>query len=198
MSADERKLTQDRSIVETELKYLGPDLDAVRARLREAGAGLEQQRELERNSVFDDAEGSLRKSGRLLRLRNGHELTVKLPLKGGRFKSQREITVTVTEGSIDELLSGLGYEVVFRYEKYREYWNLDGATVTLDELPFLGPVIEIEGEPDAIDAVTARLGIEGLPTSTETYLSLFTQHAREHNLPEGTFMTFEAEKSLSG
>jgi adenylate cyclase class 2 len=190
-------LTQDRSIVETELKYLGADLDAVRARLSVAGATLVAARELETNSVFDDAEESLRSTGRLLRLRNGHELTVKLPLEPGRFKSQREITAGVTEGSIEELLAGLGYQVVFRYEKYREYWDLDGATVTLDNLPFLGPVIEIEGEAETIDAAASRLELDGVPTSTENYLSLFQQHARAHNLPEGTFMTFEAEKSLS-
>jgi hypothetical protein len=51
-------LTKPGSIVETELKYLGPDLEAVRRRLREAGARLVEPRALETNTVFDDHGGS--------------------------------------------------------------------------------------------------------------------------------------------
>jgi adenylate cyclase class 2 len=191
-------LAQGKSIVETELKYLGPDLDIVRQRLQAAGARLVAPRELETNTVFDDSAGSLRRSDRLLRLRNQRELTVKLPLHDDRFKSRREITVMVEGDPIEELLAGLGYEVAFRYEKYREYWELDGLTITLDELPFIGPVVEIEGEAGRISATALKLGLDSLPTSTSNYLELFADYARRHGLPDGTFMTFAAEAAQRG
>ncbi|MGB2940032.1 MAG: class IV adenylate cyclase [Candidatus Dormiibacterota bacterium] len=186
------------SIVETELKYLGPDLEAVRPRLREGGARLAVPRELETNTILDDSAGSLRSSDRLLRLRNQRELTVKLPIHDDRFKSRREITAMVEGDAIEELLAGLGYQVVFRYEKYREYWELDGLSITLDELPFIGPVVEIEGEPDKIEGIAHRLGLESLPTSTSNYLELFAEYARGNGLPEGSFMTFAAEAAHQG
>lgn len=186
------------SIVETELKYLGPDFEAVRERLLEGGARLVGPRALEVNAVFDDPAGSLRRSGRLLRLRNQRELTVKLPVDDDRFKSRREITVMVEGGAIEELLAGLGYQVVFRYEKHREGWELDGMFVTLDELPFIGPVVEIEGDPAKIEETASRLSLDSLPTSTSNYLDLFAEYAIRRQLPDRTFMTFAAEATRHG
>jgi adenylate cyclase class 2 len=182
--------------LETELKYLDADLDAVRRRLAEVGARLVSPRALETNAVFDDDAGTLRQTDRLLRLRDGHELTVKMPVQSDRFKSRREITVDVTGDAIEELLRALGYRPTFRYEKYREAWDVDGAYVTLDELPFLGPVVEIEADPELIEPAAERLGLGSSPTSTSNYLALFAQYAREHGLPPGTFMTFEAERGV--
>ena len=68
--------------------------------------------------------------------------------------------------------------------------------MTLDELPFLGPVVEIEGDGDEIEPTARRLGLDTLPTSTETYLSLFERHlaAKSGTVPD---MTFAAEAALS-
>ncbi|GAC1327338.1 MAG: hypothetical protein NVSMB17_01200 [Candidatus Dormibacteria bacterium] len=182
--------------VEVELKYLGADLAAVRERLRAAGATLAGPRELETNAVFDDASESLRTSERLLRLRNGHELTVKLPVEDTRYKSRREITVDASGGSVEELLGGLGFTPTWKYEKYREGWDLEGMFVTLDEVPFVGSVVEIEGDRDLIDATAARLGISDLPTSTSSYRTLYDAHVRDRGIAPGD-MTFEAEQKLT-
>ena len=175
--------------LETELKYLGPDLEAVRQRLREVGAELETAREHEVNVVFDDDQEGLRASGRLLRLRNGRELTVKLPVQSGRFKARQEITVMVEEG-VEALLDGHGLRPRWRYEKYRETWRLDGMIVTLDETPGVGPVVEVEGEPDGIDPVALKLGLDRLETSAENYRTLFEKWCAQ-NGRSTTDMTFE-------
>jgi adenylate cyclase class 2 len=177
---------------EVELKFLDPDLAQVRAQLREADARLVQPRELETNIVFDDAERSLRRSGRLLRLRNGHELTVKIPLEDAEYKSRREINLDVAEGGVEDFLSGLGYRPDWRYEKWREGWDLDGMFVTLDELPFIGPVVEIEGDRDRIGGTAQRLGLAGNRTSTANYSGLYNEYAEAHGI-EGGDMTFAAE-----
>jgi predicted adenylyl cyclase CyaB len=177
---------------EVELKYLQADLADVKQRLRDAGARLVAPRALETNLVFDDAEQSLRQSDRLLRLRNGRELTVKLPLEDTTYKARQEINLDVAEGDIVSFLAGLGYKVDWRYEKWREGWDLDGMWVTLDELPFLGAVVEIEGDRQKIDEIATRLGLYGHTTSTANYLALFQDHRIAHGLEPGD-MTFAAE-----
>jgi adenylate cyclase class 2 len=177
---------------EVELKFLDPELGQVRALLEAAGARLEQPRELETNLVFDDAGHSLRNSRRLLRLRNGHELTIKIPLEDPNYKSRREINLDVADGDIEAFLAGLGYEVAWRYQKWREGWDLDGMFVTLDELPFIGPVVEIEGDRDKIDSTAEKLGLAGNRTSTTNYAELYREYAAAHGI-EGGDMTFAAE-----
>jgi adenylate cyclase, class 2 len=178
--------------VEVELKYLQVNLEEVRRRLAEAGARLAEPRSLETNQVFDDADESLRQSKRLLRLRNGHELTVKLPLEDAEYKSRQEINIDVAEGDIEGFLSGLGYGALWRYEKWREGWDLNGMWVTLDELPFIGPVVEIEGDRDRIDSIAGRIGLAEKPTSTANYQTLYLDYCAARGVPPGD-MTFSAE-----
>jgi adenylate cyclase class 2 len=178
--------------VEVELKYLQADLEEVRRRLVEAGARLEQQRGLETNQVFDDDEESLHQSKRLLRLRNGNELTVKLPLEDDEYKSRTEINLDVAEGDIEGFLSALGYENRWSYQKWREGWDLKGMWVTLDELPFIGSVVEIEGDRERIDSTADRIGLSGKPTSTANYQTLYLDYCAARGVPPGD-MTFSAE-----
>lgn len=181
--------------LEVELKYLNPNLADVRRRLVDAGARLEGPRALETNLVFDDEGHSLKQSDRLLRLRNGRELTVKLPLEDDAYKSRQEINLDVAEGDIESFLAGLGFKVEWRYEKWREGWDLDGMWVTLDELPFVGAVVEIEGDRQQIEAVADRLGLSGLVTSTANYHTLFQDHCAAHGLESGD-LTFAAEAAV--
>lgn len=178
--------------VEVELKYLQADLEEARRRLTEAGARLEAPRGLETNLVFDDAEESLHQSRRLLRLRNGHELTVKLPLEDAQFKARKEINLDVADGDIEGFLAGLGFESRWCYQKWREGWDLDGMWVTLDELPFIGTVVEIEGDRERIDSVAERLGLAGKPTSTANYQTLYLDYCAARGLSPGD-MTFAGE-----
>ncbi|MFN2462620.1 MAG: class IV adenylate cyclase, partial [Candidatus Dormibacteria bacterium] len=181
--------------VEVELKYLGPDLADTRRRLLEAGAKVAGPRELETNVVFDDERQSLRNSERLLRLRNGEELTVKLPVQDDQYKSRREITIHGSGGSVAELLGGLGFRPTWAYEKYREGFDMDGMFVTLDELPFVGAVVEIEGDRERIDETAARLGLASLTTSTASYRTLYEEYAAANGISRGD-MTWEAEAAL--
>ena len=181
---------------EVELKYLEPDLLSLRARLVELGARLVEERGLEVNLVFDDEAGGLAQSGRLLRLRNGHDLTVKLPVNDARFKVRDEIKIEIASGDVERALRGLGYEVVFRYEKFREGWDVGGMFVTLDELPFIGAVVEIEGDRERIDSTARALGLGALSTSTANYRGLFEEWAEAHSHVPGD-LTFEAESAAA-
>ena len=179
---------------EVELKFLDADLGVVRSRLEQAGGRVVQPRSLETNLVFDDAEGGLARSSRLLRLRNGRELTVKLPLEDADYKARTEINLDVAEGDIEAFLGGLGFHVTWRYEKWREGWDLAGMFVTLDELPFIGTVVEIEGEREKIESTAERLGLSGAPRSTANYERLYREFADANGIVGGD-MTYAAEAS---
>ncbi len=163
--------------LEIEVKYLDVDHAALRERLTSLGAAY-VGRWFESNTVFDDARRNLKASGTLLRLRE----------KAGRFilalkhaaSEAASASVKVSEESqtdvadprpMHEILAGLGYAPVLRYEKVREKWAYSGCEVCLDILPF-GTFVEIEGSEQDIAACATALGLSRDKASTTTYHEL--------------------------
>ena len=165
---------------ECEAKLKVDDLDALRNKLASLGAANEGDC-LERNWVLDDASGSLRQRGVLLRVRNmggaGGVLTVKQPLEGGAFKT-REETETMVDSTADLLrqFEILGYRVAWIYEKYRQIWLWSDCVIALDECPEIGSYIEIEGAPDKIRHAALDLGLNPEHHIPDTYLGLWMRH----------------------
>jgi adenylate cyclase class 2 len=162
---------------ETEIKLRLASVEAARDSLRRIGARLARERHFEDNVLFDDAAGSLRTSGTVLRLRRtpGEAvLTFKGPREfAGGVKSREERETTV--GDADELLAilrRLGYEPQFRYQKHRETWTHRGQEIEVDETP-IGPFLEIEGDAEGIHAVAAELGFSRSDYVTDSYVGLF-------------------------
>ncbi len=149
-------------------------------KLDELGAEfLEEQ--LQTDYYFDDANRTLTKGDRCLRLRRqsvDDEEKVFLTYKGARekdeFKKRQEIEIEIKDAdSVEKLLSALAYEKVLVLEKRRRIWRLGGCKVALDELPLLGSFVEIEGPDDKkIADVQRNLGLADLPHITESYASL--------------------------
>lgn len=182
--------------LETELKYLDVDLDAVRQTLHQAGGDF-QVRYFEENEVFDNEAGSLRRAGALLRLRRGPQclLTLKLPAGGPaglKSRDERETAVADVDAA-RAILDGLGYKVAFRYEKVRETWSLAGCSVCLDHLPF-GDCVELEGTPGAIRAAAERLGLAAGRSTDRDYHALHRDHLRRRGLPEEDGFVFPARE----
>jgi adenylate cyclase, class 2 len=71
-----------------------------------------------------------------------------------------------------EMLDALGYEVRFRYQKYRETWRRGRCEIVVDETP-IGNFIEIEGTEDDIHEVASALGFERGAYIDESYATLF-------------------------
>lgn len=181
--------------LEYELKFIGPDLDALRARLAAAGAHRKSEAYFERNLVFDLPGRTLKAAGTLLRLRlKGGEdavLCVKRPVKSsGLLKAYEEHQTTV--GSFEatrELLEGLGYRVALTYEKVREKWVLGEVEACLDTLPF-GDFVELEGAEEDVLAAAEKLGLSGLTTSRATYHDLNREHRSQNGLPADESFVF--------
>ena len=179
--------------LELEAKIKFDDLEAIRVRLRDAGA-RRQGMVLETNTFFDTPDGQLVSADKGLRLRRTRDLsnderhaivTVKGPQQSGQLKSREEGEVGVADADkAQDVLRMLGYSPTLSFEKRRESWMLGGCKVELDELPILGRFVEIEG-PDEPSVMRVResLNLGNEPLIRTGYISMLSQYLKEHNDP---------------
>lgn len=162
---------------EIESKFYVRDLPAVEARLTALGAVLKVPRGFEYNLRFDDPKGRLSAGHRVLRLRKSDDarITYKGPGRaqaGAVIRTELEIVVDDFEQA-RALLEALGYHAVVIYEKYRSMYELEGALVTLDELPY-GNFVEIEvARVESIAPLAQKLALDPNAAIPDSYLGLF-------------------------
>jgi adenylate cyclase, class 2 len=180
---------------ETEIKLPVKDAGSGRRLLRMAGFVVSRPRVFEANTVFDTPEQSLRTASRLLRIREAGRvstLTYKGVPLGGKHKSREELEVKVDNAAaMVAIVERLGYQRVFRYEKYRtEFHQARRAGVaTLDETP-VGVYLELEGTPHWIDRTARRLGFQENDYITDSYGRIYMNWCAAKGLAPGD-MTFE-------
>ncbi len=182
---------------EIEIKLPLPDADEGRRLLEEAGLHPASPRVLQHDIVFDTADRKLSLAGSLLRVRQTGSLgllTFKGPAEYGKHKAREELEIELPEpATAAAILERLGFESVFRYEKYRTPFagpEPDGL-VTLDETP-IGDFLELEGSPEWIDRTAARLGFTESDYITVSYAHLYRDHCRARGLEPGD-MVFPAQ-----
>ena len=166
------------SPTETEVKIPVSHLADVSAKLRSAGFRESHPRQFEANTLYDTPQNRLRQEGTLLRLRqfgDGGVITWKGVGVPGPYKSRPELETTV--GSVQtmhQILTSIGFQPSFRYEKYRTEFQADGAAgiVTLDETP-IGFFLELEGPGDWIDKTAKDLGFSPESYVLESYGRLY-------------------------
>lgn len=180
--------------VEIEAKCRVDDLDEIERRLIEADAEPVACM-LEQNVFFDSADREMAAGDCGLRVRtlefegdrnSQAVVTFKGPRQGGRFKARQEIEFTVDQAEpMIALLGELGYHETIRFEKRRGRWRLGGCTVELDEMPYLGKFVEVEGVSDeAIIAVREKLGLSQCPTVKSSYVSLLWSYLMQEGIDE--------------
>lgn len=163
---------------EIEIKLAVTDVNDGRRRLRDAGFEVIKRRVLEKNTLYDTESLDLRRSSRMLRVREvgkNSKLTFKGAPEVGKHKSREEIETDVADGAaFSAILDRLGYEPTFRYEKFRTEFSKRGAkgVATLDETP-IGTYLELEGDPEWIDRTARTLGFEEKDYITASYARLF-------------------------
>jgi adenylate cyclase class 2 len=146
------------------------------------------------DQVFDRADGELRERRSLLRVRsvNGTAtLTYKgPPVSSTPYKSREELEATTTDVSpLFAILDRLGFELSFRYEKFRTVFAAphEPGILALDETP-IGVFLELEGPGDWIDATAQRLGWSHQDYVTLSYATLYREHREAYGGPPD--MTF--------
>ncbi len=167
--------------LEKEIKFPGAELEKLRERLIELEAERVGPPAFEDNWILDRG-GELIFSGRILRLRTDGgraRLTFKGPmrLEGNlKVREEREVDIESAEEG-RALLENLGFEVVRRYQKMREEWQLGGVTIALDHTP-IGDFAEFEG--DGAETVAKRCGFDLQKAEQRSYLRLYEDYLKIH------------------
>ena len=159
---------------EKELKArLDGSIDDVRSRLLEAGWSLALRGEMS-DRILDTPEGKLFEADEVLRLRtiadsNGGVRTI-LTWKGptryeNGFKVRDELeTVAEEEDTTLAILERIGFSsVVMAIDRHIEVYERDSVHVRIERYPEMDILLEIEGDPEAIER---RIGDVGLPRSS--------------------------------
>jgi adenylate cyclase class IV len=159
---------------EVELKSVVGDPDRARAALVAAGATLVYAGRLE-DKRLDVPDRSLALRDHVLRLRVYRAGTPRATLdwKGPTgyedgYKVREEHSVGFDDP--DELLvmvDRLGYVVTREIDREIEQFTLGGATVRFERYPRMDVLVEVEGEPDAIERAIAALGLPRVGFTTE-------------------------------
>ncbi len=188
--------------IEIEAKMPLRDREATVRRLTDLHAEP-VARMMEENIFVDCKEHRLHTSDRGLRVRGIREpdqsprytVTYKGPRRHGRLKNRREVEFQVDspEAAL-ELLAELGYHETVRFEKRRQRWRLDGCNIELDEVPYLGSFIEIEGPDEpTVFGVREQLGLADEPLITASYVAMLVTYLREHDIPDRRVSFADAE-----
>ena len=177
---------------ENEIKLAFPSRETAVLRLLAAGARQVHARAFEDNVLFDLADRALSKSGRLLRLRDFDGvslLTFKASVAGEhRHKVKIEHETAIADpAALRSILLGLGFEAVYRYQKYRATYRLGAVEAAVDETP-LGTFIELEGSPDEVDNAAEALGAAPSDFIRATYRELQEQDAAARGLIAGDML----------
>jgi len=163
---------------ETEIKLQMASARSARRLLLQAGFVIQIRRVFEVNIIFDTPDNALRRKNNLLRLRQAGRraiFTFKGATQPSRYKSRDEIESDVADPqALTTILAGLGYQAVFRYEKFRTVYHKPNrpGSVMLDETP-IGDYLELEGSPAWIDRTARALGRSPADYITASYGALY-------------------------
>lgn len=158
---------------EVELKAIVPDLRDTRARVEQAGATLEFSGRLE-DRRYDTPDRSLAAKDFVLRLRTYRGPTgdqAHLDWKGPTekidgFKVRDELTTGITNpDALAAILGHLGYIITREIDREIIQYAFNAAMIRFERYPRMDTLVEIEGDPSAIEqAIVAT----GLPRDTFT------------------------------
>jgi adenylate cyclase, class 2 len=161
---------------EVEVKFAIRDIGELTRALQEIGFTLKTPFTFESNTLYDNTGGDLRKAKQVLRLRiygSRCVLTHKSRGNSGRHKSRTEHETKIDNAEeLHHILTALGFQPSFRYEKFREEWTDGEGEVVIDRTP-IGEIGEIEGSPEWIDRTARLLNVDESEYMTVSYAELF-------------------------
>lgn len=150
---------------EIEATFTDIDITDIRSQLRSAGAKLILPERIMKRVVIDYPDKRLQNTGdSWVRVRDeGDKVTLTFKqTKEHKLSSIKEIEVIVSDfqKTIDIMLA-MGMVIHTNQETKRETWNLDGVEVTIDQWPWIPPLVEVEGESQSkIKQVAEKLGFD--------------------------------------
>lgn len=154
---------------EVELKgiaYSDEEAEAARAALERAGAELVYSGRLE-DRRYDSTDRALALADHVLRLRvyRGTSESCSLDFKGPTsyadgFKVREELSVGADDpAKLARILEAMGYVITREIDREIAQYTYVGATVRFERYPRMDTLIEVEGEPAAIERAIAAMGL---------------------------------------
>ncbi|MCI0710509.1 MAG: class IV adenylate cyclase [Chloroflexi bacterium] len=185
--------------LEIEAKIYIPHLKDVKAQLSDSSAEIIAPRVHEKNQLFLSPYQDFKTERIVLRLRQDEKskITYKSPAPQDTAGVHSRVEIETTVGdyeAMDELLQALGYTHGLYYEKYRTIYHFESipdADIMLDELPF-GNFIEVEGTPDAIEAVLEELHLTDNHRLSTNYAGIFEAIREHQQLSDINHIAFDA------
>jgi adenylate cyclase, class 2 len=156
----------------------------------------------QRDEYFDTRDENLKEQDFTVRLRSVNG-SLKVALKGPRIylpgNVYRRIELEFSAANEEEVREQLKHQELTAtavIEKQRWVFTGENAEIAIDQLPFIGAFIEIEGSnPSAINKVLESLQLSSKGAIRENYSELLEAKFKEIGLPlrPGLHATFEAE-----
>jgi predicted adenylyl cyclase CyaB len=171
---------------EVELKAVVDDFAGTRRALEKAGARLSFEGRLS-DRRYDVESRELTGRDEVLRVRRymtAGSSKIYLDWKGPTethdvYKIREEVSTLVEDfGSLEQILTRLGFIVAMEVDRDIVQYELGGATIRFESYPRMDVLVEVEGEPDCIEQAIEALGIaRGLFNSDRlpTFVGRFEQ-----------------------
>jgi adenylate cyclase class IV len=154
---------------EVELKGVVDDLSARRRAVAESGGVLVFEGRLE-DRRYDTGNDALTDRDEVLRTRTyrgpGDDARTSLDWKGPRtiehgYRVREEQSVGVDSlATLEIILDRLGFRITKAIDREIVQFELHGAVVRFERYPRMDDLVEVEGEPAAIERAIALLGME--------------------------------------
>lgn len=152
---------------EVELKAVVDDVAARRRRVESAGGRLSFEGRIS-DRRYDFSAGDLASRDEVLRTRAyvGEKSTnTFLDWKGPTefrdvYKVREEITTPVDDPvSLESILVKLGLEIISEIDREISQYQLGEATIRFEIYPRMDALVEVEGEPEAIESAIEAIGL---------------------------------------
>lgn len=172
--------------LEIEVKFYLTNIDSIRNLILDQGARF-ISRSFETNIRFEDQSNSLIQKRCLLRLRKDNRTTLTFKSspekKSSEFKIFKELEVEISDfDMMRRILEALGFHKEQVYEKRRETYQINNATICIDSMPY-GNFIEIEGTENIIRELAQALQLKWDHRILLSYLAMFETIKRHLELP---------------
>jgi predicted adenylyl cyclase CyaB len=171
-------------------------------------ANLQKVKEVNVLDIYFDSDFlKLKSQDKVLRLRKEGDIAY-IAYKGSREKHDNLVVRDETEPTISSfedgllILKSLGFYDIVKIEKKRSFFSIEklpSLSVTLDEYPFIGLFIEIEGLEPEVYKFLEEFGFNLSSVIKKNCTEIFLDYCKENNLdlqnPE-KHLTFQDEIDL--
>jgi adenylate cyclase class 2 len=149
---------------EIEATFLDCDHEAMRRKLQQLGAVIEQPKYLMKRAIYDYADLRLDKQAAWIRVREEADKTTMgfKQRQSETIEGMREIEFTISDyDKACDFLEAIGLTPKAVQESKRETWRLGECQIMLDEWPWIPTYVEVEAPSEAtVRDVSAQLGLD--------------------------------------